>query len=90
MADTTDEVLNALVRLMNGDVDVDAMTKDQLYALATALIPDKARDLLHQALSRLNDEGETFAQIGEQLGVHEATAARWAKPPADDRRRRRG
>lgn len=90
MTDLTPEVKNALVRLMTGEIDVRSLPKEDLYAIASALVPDKPRSLLHQALGALNDKGETFAQIAERLGVHEATAARWAKPPAEDRRRRRG
>lgn len=82
--------MNALVRVMNGDVDVESMTPEEKYALAEILVPDKARDMLHRTLASLNDDDkETFQQIGKRLGVHEATAARWAKPPAEDRRRRR-
>lgn len=89
MADLTPEVMNALVRLMTGEIDVRSLPKEDLYALANALVPDKPRSLLYQTLAALNDKGETFAQIADRLGVHEATAARWAKPPAEDRRRRR-
>lgn len=89
MADLTPGVLDELVRLMNGEIEPRGMDKAALYRLANALVPDKARELLHRTLAELNDQGETFAQIGDHLGVHEATAARWAKPPAEDRRRRR-
>ena len=89
MADLTPEVLDALVRLVNGDYDLAGRTKDELYDLSAALI--NARQTLAQALAELNEQGETFAQIGERLGIHEATASRWAKPPGEDlRRRRRG
>lgn len=89
VADPTPEVMNALVRLMKGEIDLKALDKEALYALAAALKPGEARDTLHQTLIELNDRGDTFAQIGERLDVHEATAARWAKPPSEDRRRRR-
>ena len=83
------EVINALVRLMKGEYDVRGRDKEQLYELAEALI--NARQTLAKALSEINRQGDTFAQIGERLGLHEATASRWAKPPAEDlRRRRRG
>ena len=90
MADLTPEVTNALVRLMNGQVDVRSLPKDDLYLIAEALIPGNARERLFETIAALNDKGETFAEIGERLNVHAATAARWAKPPAEDRRRRRG
>lgn len=89
VADPTPEVLNALVRLVNGDYDLTDRPKDELYALAAALINAKAT--LAKTLSAIHGHGDTFAEIGDQLGIHEATASRWAKPPAEDlRRRRRG
>jgi hypothetical protein len=84
----TPEVLDALVRLMRGEVDYDSLDDDALYALGAACAA--ARETLYQVVTRLNDRGATFATIGERLDVHEATASRWAKPPAEDRRRRRG
>ncbi|MBV9314680.1 MAG: hypothetical protein JO100_13335 [Pseudonocardia sp.] len=89
MADLTAEVIDALVRLMNGQYEIKGRPKDELYDLAGALI--NARQTLARTLAELNEQGETFAQIGERLGIHEATASRWAKPPNEDlRRRRRG
>jgi hypothetical protein len=64
----------------------DADTQ-QLYDVAASLI--SARTTLAEVLTEINRQGDTFAQIGERLGIHEATASRWAKPPAEDRRRRR-
>ena len=90
MADLTPEVTNALVRLMKGQIEMRSLPKDELYSIAEALIPGNARERLFEAIAALNDQGETFAQIGDRLRVHAATAARWAKPPAEDRRRRRG
>lgn len=89
VAATDTEVINELVRLMTGQSDVRSLTKDERYALAAALIPGTAREMLYRTLASLNDDGDTFAQIADRLSVHEATAARWAKPPAEDRRRRR-
>lgn len=89
MADTHDEVIDGLVRLMNGDINVGALSRADLYAAAAVVRPEQARDLLARILTGLNDRGETFAQIGKELGIHEATAARWAKPPTEDRRKRR-
>lgn len=89
MADLTPEVMHALVRVMNGEINVDKLSDDELYALAKATRPDVARSTLHRVLIELNNRHRTFAQIGERLGVHEATASRWARPPAEDRRRRR-
>jgi len=83
----TPEVLDALVRLMSGNVDYDTLDDEALYALGKACAA--ARATLFEVTTRLNDRGASFALIGERLGVHEATASRWAKPPAEDRRRRR-
>ncbi|ALE77687.1 hypothetical protein WY02_03625 [Pseudonocardia sp. AL041005-10] len=88
MADLTPEVLNALVRVMNGELDVAGLTEEQLYALAEATRPDVARSTLYAVLVELNNRRIPFAEIGARLGVHEATASRWARPPAEDRRRR--
>lgn len=90
VADLNPEVLNALVRVMNGELDIETLTDEELLSLAAATRPDVARSTLHRALVELNNRGKRFAQIADDLGVHEATAARWAKPPSQDRRRRRG
>jgi hypothetical protein len=89
VADLTPEVMHALVRVMSGDIRIEELGEDELYALAEATRPDVARSTLHRALVELNNRDQTFAKIGERLGVHEATASRWARPPAEDRRRRR-
>lgn len=89
MADLNPEVWNALVQLMNGDIDVEQMTDEQLFQIAAAAQPAVARENLHRALTELNRRGLRFSDIGEVLGIHGATAARWAKPPAEDLRRRR-
>ena len=60
--------------------------KEELYRLAEALI--NSREPLAEVLTELNDQGDNFAKIGARLGIHEATAARWAKPPAPDKRRK--
>ncbi len=72
---------------MNGDYEIEGRPKQELYDLAGALI--HARQTLARTLAELNKQGDTFAQIAEQLGIHEATASRWAKPPGEDLRRRR-
>ena len=86
--------MNALVRLMSGELDYDAMNDDELVAIL-AICADNRR-AQYEAASRLNDRGKTFAQIVEliqarrHVAVHEATVARWAKRPDIDRRRHRG
>ena len=72
---------------MNGDYEIKGRPKDELYDLAGALI--NARQTLARTLAELNEQGDTFAQIADRLGIHEATASRWAKPPGEDLRRRR-
>lgn len=89
MTDLNPEVWNALVRVMSGDVDVENLSDAELLKLAAATRPDVARSTLHRALTELNRRGNRFSQIAEELDVHEATAARWAKPPAADLRRRK-
>lgn len=76
-----------LVKLARGEIDYDALDDDALFVLGALCAA--SRDTLYQVTTRLNDRGHTFEQIGERLDVHEATASRWAKPPAEDRRRRR-
>lgn len=87
VTDWTPEVTNALVRLMNGEQTYDEMDDEAL--LAVAAISAMGREALYEVTTRLSARGWTFAQIAEKLGVHEATASRWAKPPAEDRRRRK-
>lgn len=59
----------------------------QRYQLVEILVNSKV--YLAEVLTELNNRDHTFAELGKQLGIHEATAARWAKPPTEDRRRRR-
>jgi hypothetical protein len=87
MTDLSPEEWNALVRLTSGQVDYDALDDEALFALGAAAAI--ARETLYQVTRRLNDRGHTFIEIGQRLGVAEATASRWAKPPSEDRRRRR-
>ena len=87
MADLTPEVMNALVRLMNGETDYDALDDEALFVLGAACAV--SRETLYRVTTLLNDRGHTFAQIAERWDVHEATASRWARPPVEDRRRRR-
>lgn len=82
------KALALFLRVSTGDVDLDTLSVDELIEVAQ--VAAASRTLLSHAIRELNRRGETFAQIAERLGVHEATASRWAKPPAEDRRRRRG
>lgn len=77
--DTTSEVMNALVRLMNNEVDLADLTDEQLYALGAAA--RGGRLLLQRVITELNRRGTTFLEIGEHYGVVESTASRWAKTP---------
>lgn len=86
MADLTPEVANALVRLMNGEVDYAELDDEALFVLGATVLAN--RETLYRLATTLNDRGHTFATIAARWGVHEATASRLAKPPAEDRRRR--
>lgn len=79
MADLNSEVIDALVRLMNGETDLDEMDDERLLALGAALQGGPVN--LARVVRCLNARGWTFAAIGERLGVHEATVSRWAKRP---------
>lgn len=86
MASLTPEVVDAMLRLARGEEPIKGRPKDELYKLAEALI--NSREPLAEVLSEINEQGDNFAKIGARLGIHEATAARWAKPPAPDKRRK--
>jgi hypothetical protein len=81
------DALSIYMRLAAGELDADQLSVDELLSAAWVAVHSKL--FMSAALSALNDRGETFAQIGKRLGVHEATASRWAKPPVEDLRRRR-
>lgn len=71
---------------MNGELKYDDLDDEALLVLAQAAAAN--RETLYEVTTRLNARGWTFAQIGERTGRSEATASRWAKPPAEDRRLR--
>lgn len=79
MADLTPEVINALVRLMNGDTNYDEIGDDDLFALGEA--SRRGRKTLHEVVLTLKKRGYTFAQMGERWGVTESAASRWVNPP---------
>lgn len=79
MADLTPEVIDALVRLMKGEVDYDDLDDERLLAIGAAV--QDGPDTLARVVRSLSARGWTFAAIGERLGVHEATVSRWAKRP---------
>jgi hypothetical protein len=83
----TDRPQSALRSSDNGEQTYDEMDDEAL--LAVAAISATGREALYEVTTRLSARGWTFAQIAAKLGVHEATASRWAKPPAEDRRRRK-
>lgn len=87
MADLTPEVMNALVRLMKGEVDLNELDADGLFAIAEAA--KGGRQTLHEVTLVLRAKGYTFAQIGDRLGVTESAASRWVKPPSPPGRRPR-
>lgn len=86
MADPTREVMNELVRLMRGDVDLKDLDDDALFALAAAA--QGGRETLRDVAVQLHDVRKyTFLQIAERLGVAESTASRWVKTPVERRYR---
>lgn len=87
MADLSPEVMNALVRLVRGEIDYDDLSDDELFALAEA--SRRGRTTLHEVTLKLRARNYTFAQIGERLGVTESAASRWVDPPQPPGRRRR-
>lgn len=87
VTDLNPEVINALVRLMKGEVDLTELDADALFAVAEAA--KGGRRTLHEVTLVLRAKGFTFAQIGERLGVTESAASRWVKPPAPPGRRPR-
>jgi hypothetical protein len=89
VTDLSPEVMNVLVRLMEGGVDPDDLDKlstDELFDLGVA--GAAGRELVHLVTLTLRERGLTFAQIGERWNVDESTAWRWAKPAARPGRRR--
>lgn len=91
MTGLSSEVMNALVRLMNGETDYGELSDDELVTIL-AICAD-VRLAQYRASVELNNRGKTFAQMaglvkGRKVTVHEATLARWAKRPDPDLRRR--
>jgi DNA-binding MarR family transcriptional regulator len=87
VADLTPEVMNALVRLMKGELDYDDLTDEQLLDLASA--SRRGQLTLHEIVVELRKRGWLFADIGERLGVTESAASRWVEPPRPMGRPRR-
>lgn len=90
MADLTPEVANALVRLMNGEIDYDDLDDRQLFALGKA--SRRGQMTLHEVVLKLRERGYNLKQIGEGMGASESAASRWADAPPNPpgRRRREG
>jgi hypothetical protein len=79
--DPTPEVMNALVRLMNNETDLESLDNAALYALGSAARGGKT--LLQRVVAELNRRGELLKDIGAHYGVSESTASRWAKPKGE-------
>lgn len=85
MADLTPEVIHALVRAMNDDIDVTALTDD---AILEQMRLGRSKDELLRAAARLVGTGAaelyrrkwTWPQIAAKFGVDQSTAHRWAQP----------
>lgn len=92
VADPRPEVMNVLIRLMEGgevhSEDLDGLTVEELVQLGAA--GAGGRKLLHLVTVKLNTMGLPYAEIGERInGAVESTASRWAKPPRPPGRQRR-
>lgn len=88
VTDLTPEVANALVRLVNGELDYGDLDDDTLVALGKA--SRRGQTTLHEVVVELyRNRGLTFAQIGERLGATESAASRWINPPSPPGRRPR-
>lgn len=74
---------------MNGEIDVGDLTEEQLHAVIDLTRPERSRTALHAAVVELNERGVTFEAIAGRHDVHKTTAARWAQPAGQDRRRHR-
>jgi len=78
VADLTPEVIDALVRLMNDDTQLDKLDDDAL--LAAGRMATEGTELAGRVAALLNARGGwPFAKIAQAWGVHEATVWRWAK-----------
>jgi DNA-binding NarL/FixJ family response regulator len=88
VADLTPEVMNALVRLMKGEIEYDELGDDALFDLAQA--SRRGQLTLHEIVVKLRERGHSLAQIGERLGVTESAVSRWTKRPQPPGRRRQG
>lgn len=83
---TPEERDAAYILAMFSGADLDGLDDETLFSIGKATF--HARRILQVVVYELNERGETFADIGKHLDVHEATVSRWAKPPTEDRRRR--
>lgn len=79
-----------LVRVMNPDDGLTDVSVENLYALARLLKPETAKKALRRVLVELNERGEYFETIAEEIGTSRASAARWAQVEHDRRGRRPG
>lgn len=78
--------MNALVRLMNREIDYSELDEDTLYALGAAA--RDGRQTLHEVVLELRRRGITFVQMAQKWDVDAATPTRWATPPSPPGRRR--
>lgn len=78
MADLNPEVINALVRLMSNQSDLDELDDDALVVVGRTAKEGQA--LAGAIAAKLSRRGWTYARIAEAWGVHESTAYRWAQP----------
>ena len=82
MADLTQEVLDALVRLMNDEIQMSAL--DDATIVSNMRIGRGGRKLVGEGAAELHRRGWTWPRIAAEFGVDQSTAHRWAQPYLKD------
>jgi hypothetical protein len=76
VAEPTQAVTNALVRLVKGEIAYDDLTEDEIYALIQ--VARNHRNIQRDAATELHRRNVSFKDMADKLGVHESTTWRWA------------
>jgi hypothetical protein len=78
VADFSQEVLDALVRLMNDEIKMSEL-KDEVI-VKNMRIGRGGRKLVGEGAAELHRRGWTWPRIAHEFGVDQSTAHRWAQP----------
>lgn len=78
MADLTQEVLDALVRLMTGEIKMSEL--DDATIVSNMQIGRHGRKLVGEGAAELHRRGWTWPRIAAEFSVDQSTAHRWAQP----------